>query len=162
MEKHGGSPKELWAACKDVIIKTIISSEPSIVSEMNKCGARQKCCFEVYGFDIMFDANMKPWVLEVNCLPSLSSSSVFDKQVKTQLISDTFTLIGFRGYDKTAIRNQKKFDADVDLLGEREDPQFNKSLKMCTLEDMGGCAPEQPEDPEEIRDKIQRNFGKIN
>lgn len=108
----------------------------------------------------MFDANMKPWVLEVNCLPSLSSSSVFDKQVKTQLISDTFTLIGFRGYDKTVIRNQKKLDADIDPLGEREDPPFNKSLKMYTLEDMAGCAAEQPEDPEEIREKIQRNFGK--
>jgi hypothetical protein len=163
LEKHGGSPKELWAACKDVIIKTILCAEPSIVSEMNQCGNRQKCCFEVYGFDIMFDANMKPWVLEVNCLPSLSSSSVFDKQVKTQLIADTFTLIGFRGYDKTAFPNQKKCDGpDADLLGEKDDPKFNKSLQIYTLEDMGGCAPQQPADPEEIRDKIQRNFGKTN
>lgn len=158
LQKHGGSPKELWAACKDVIIKTILCAEPSIVAEMNKCGARQKCCFEVYGFDIMFDANMKPWVLEVNCLPSLSSSSVFDKQVKTQLISDTFTLIGFRGYDKTMLRNQKKPDGDVDLLAEIEEPQFNKSLKLSILEDLGGCVTEKPEDPEETRDRIQREF----
>lgn len=55
----------------------------------------------------MFDQNMKAWVLEVNCLPSLSSSSMFDKQVKTQLISDTFTLVGFRGYDKSLVRKNK-------------------------------------------------------
>ena len=60
----------------------------------------------------MFDANMKPWVLEVNCLPSLSSSSVFDKQVKTQLIADSFNLIGLRGYDKSIVRKQKKGGAD--------------------------------------------------
>ena len=160
MEKHGGSPKELWAACKDVIIKTVLCAEPSIVSEMDQCGSRQKCCFEVYGFDIMFDANLKPWVLEVNCLPSLSSSSIFDKQVKTQLISDTFTLIGFRGYDKTVVRKQKKEDEDVDAPGEREEPQFTRSLKISTLEDMGGCVPEQPADPGEIRDIIHRNFKK--
>ena len=91
---------QLFEGCKDVIVKTLISVEPNIVQDLNKCGNRQKCCFEVYGFDIMFDEDLKPWVLEVNCLPSLSSSSMFDKQVKTQLIADTFTLIGFRGYDK--------------------------------------------------------------
>lgn len=56
----------------------------------------------------MFDQSLKPWVLEVNCLPSLSSSSMFDKQVKTQLICDTFTLIGFRGYDKNEMQNERK------------------------------------------------------
>lgn len=75
---------------------------------MNKAGDRQKCCFEVYGFDIMFDQDLKPWVLEVNCLPSLSSSSMFDKQVKTQLITDTFSLIGVRGYNKNQMREQRK------------------------------------------------------
>ena len=97
--KHN-KDEDIFAGCHDIIIKTLISAEPKIVKEMNKAGNRQKCCFEVYGFDIMFDENMKPWILEVNCLPSLSSSSIFDKQVKTMLICDTFTLIGIRGYDK--------------------------------------------------------------
>ena len=134
MDKHFGSSKEFWASCKDVIIKTILCAETSIITEMNKCGTRQKCCFEVYGFDIMFDQNMKPWVLEVNCLPSLSSSSVFDKQVKTQLMSDTFTLVGFRGYDKSVLRKNKKEDE-----AKVEDVVFQKSLNMRDLEQKGGC-----------------------
>ena len=71
--------EDIFQSCHDVIIKTLISVEPQIVKDMNLCGNRQKCCFEVYGFDIIWDENMKPWVLEVNCLPSLSSSSIFDK-----------------------------------------------------------------------------------
>lgn len=71
--------EDIFSACHDAIIKTLIAVEPEIVKEMDKVGNRQKCCFEVYGFDIIFDNQMKPWVLEVNCLPSLSSSSIFDK-----------------------------------------------------------------------------------
>ena len=81
--KLNTTSEELFDYCKDVIIKTLISAEPNMVKDLNRCGNRQKCCFEVYGFDIMFDEDLKPWVLEVNCLPSLSSSSIFDKQVKT-------------------------------------------------------------------------------
>lgn len=45
---------------------------------------------------------MLPWVLEVNVLPSLSSSSHFDKKIKTMLICDALTLVGIRGYEKLA------------------------------------------------------------
>jgi len=45
--------------------------------------------FEVYGFDVLVDANLRPWLLEVNVSPSLSSSSPLDKQIKTTLLSDT-------------------------------------------------------------------------
>lgn len=51
----------------------------------------------------MIDKKLKPWLLEVNVLPSLSSSSPFDKSVKTLLICDALTLIGIRGYDKKKV-----------------------------------------------------------
>ena len=95
---------DIYGSCHDVILKTLLSAEKPIIDQMNKVGNRQKCCFEIYGFDIIFDSDFKPWVLEVNCLPSLSSSSIFDKHVKTQLICDSFTLIGIRGYDKNMMR----------------------------------------------------------
>ena len=57
----------------------------------------------MYGFDVLIDENLKPWLLEVNVFPSLSSSSPFDKIVKSQLICDVFTLIGLRGYDKQKV-----------------------------------------------------------
>jgi Tubulin-tyrosine ligase family len=60
----------------------------------------RKNCFELFGFDVIIDSNLRPWVLEVNVLPSLSSSSVFDKRIKTMLVCDALTLIGIRSYDK--------------------------------------------------------------
>ena len=134
--KFGKERQEyLFQGLKDVIIKTLICTEPNIVKEMNKVGDRQKCCFEVYGFDLMFDEEFKPWVLEVNCLPSLSSSSMFDKQVKTQLISDCFSLIGIRGYNKNEMRRERQLEVQIaqkegrTLYPEKE-PVFKTSMKI--------------------------------
>jgi tubulin polyglutamylase TTLL4 len=39
-------------------------------------------------------------------MPSLSSSSPFDKRIKTMLICDALTLVGIRGYDKSKFHSQ--------------------------------------------------------
>ena len=60
----------------------------------------KQTCFEIYGFDILVDQNFKPWLLEVNVSPSLSSSSPMDKYIKTLLLSDSLYLTGFRLFDR--------------------------------------------------------------
>lgn len=80
--------------------------EPHINVNMQKNSTTRNSCFEIYGFDVIIDEGYKPWVLEVNVLPSLSSSSPFDKRVKTMVVCDAFTLVGIRGYDKSRIQNE--------------------------------------------------------
>ena len=60
----------------------------------------KNCCFEIYGFDVIIDSKMKPWILEVNVSPSLSSSSLLDKTIKTMLLSDSLFLLGFNLIDR--------------------------------------------------------------
>jgi len=82
-----------------VIIKTLISVEPHISTNMRQV-KNKTACFELYGFDIIMDSKLKPWLLEVNVCPSLSSSSPLDKTIKTKLLCDTLHLVGFVPFDR--------------------------------------------------------------
>jgi len=90
----------LFNKIKDVIIKTCISAEAHIYNLFTKSTRHKNLCFELYGFDILVDANLRPWLLEVNVQPSLSSSSPLDKRIKTTLISDVFNIIGIVPYNR--------------------------------------------------------------
>lgn len=57
--------------------------------------------FELYGFDVLIDQDLKPWVLEANVCPSLNSASPLDKKIKTALISDIMHLVGVPLWDKS-------------------------------------------------------------
>ena len=50
-------------------------------------------CFEVFGFDILLDSDLKPWLVEVNLSPSLSCDSPLDLAIKANLVADTFNLV---------------------------------------------------------------------
>jgi hypothetical protein len=56
----------------------------------------------------MIDSKMQPWVLEVNVLPSLSSSSIFDKRIKTMVVCDALTTVGIHGYNKLELKEQSQ------------------------------------------------------
>lgn len=45
-----------------------------------------RMCFELLGLDIMLDTKCRPWLLEVNHLPSFNSDTDIDKEVKWSLI----------------------------------------------------------------------------
>lgn len=54
---------------------------------------------ELYGFDILVDAELKPWLLEVNLSPSLGCDTLLDTRLKSALLTDLLTLIGIPAVD---------------------------------------------------------------
>ena len=48
----------------------------------------------------MIDSELKPWVLEVNLNPSLSTDSPLDYRIKSNLLTDTLNLIGLKKFDR--------------------------------------------------------------
>jgi tubulin polyglutamylase TTLL9 len=47
----------------------------------------------LYGFDILFDANLKPWLIEINASPSMTANTPSDYEMKIGLLDDTFTVL---------------------------------------------------------------------
>lgn len=86
----------IWQKIKDMIIKTILSAESKIVAGVKMHVPYRNNCFELLGFDVLIDDNLKPWLLEVNLSPSLNTDSEIDLKVKSTLLSDLFNLVGVR------------------------------------------------------------------
>jgi hypothetical protein len=70
-------------------------------------------CFEVLGFDVLIDANTKPWLLEVNQAPSFQTDSELDLEVKRNVLYDTFKLLGLT--DQNRQRNINRMMRDREL-----------------------------------------------
>lgn len=87
MEAQRIDDKSIWVEIDDLIIKTIISVEPQIVSAVSMFVPHRQNCFEVLGFDILLDDTMHPWLLEVNFSPSLSTDSPLDHYVKSSMLA---------------------------------------------------------------------------
>jgi tubulin polyglutamylase TTLL6/13 len=50
-------------------------------------------CFEVLGFDIIFDHKLNPIILEVNHTPSFATDTPLDSFIKKNVIRDTLRLM---------------------------------------------------------------------
>ena len=46
-----------------------------------------------YGYDVLVDDTLRPWLIEVNASPSLECDWPLDHAVKGELIQDIFSLV---------------------------------------------------------------------
>lgn len=65
------------------------------------------CCFELLGFDVMLDAHLKPWLIEVNSGPAMSMDCPTDYQVKPRLIKEMIGLLDFEPFEDFQERTKK-------------------------------------------------------
>ena len=96
LEQIGVDMSLLWSRIYDVLLKSIISVEGIINASLKKAMAGRTNCFELLGFDILIDSELKPWLLEVNLSPSLACESPLDTQIKSNLITDALNLVGVK------------------------------------------------------------------
>ena len=55
--------------------------------------AKDRHCFELYGYDILIDENLKPWLIEINSNASLTASTERDAQTKIKMLDDLLTIV---------------------------------------------------------------------
>ena len=78
--------KKIFPKIKNIILISIHSVK-KLINRYN----REKC-FEIFGYDFMFDQQLNPFLIEINTNPGLEISSPLIKKLVPRMIDDAFRL----------------------------------------------------------------------
>ena len=119
LQKDGHDTNKLKHNINDIIIKTLISGSPEIAHVYRSCQPddyENSMCFQILGFDVMIDDNLKPWLIEVNHAPSFATESMFDQNLKQKLVQDTFVLLNLSNKKKNTYFNNQRIQFQKRIL----------------------------------------------
>lgn len=91
--------ERLFSDIQFVILQSLKAVQSIIINDRH--------CFECYGYDLLIDDTLHPWLLEVNGSPSLSSTTVSDRILKTQLISEVLDIVVAPEFVEHCVRVQR-------------------------------------------------------
>ncbi|XP_008398492.1 tubulin polyglutamylase TTLL5 isoform X3 [Poecilia reticulata] len=169
LKEAGKDTTLLMRQVEDLIIKAVLSAELQIATACKMFVPHKANCFELYGFDVLIDSNLKPWLLEVNLSPSLSCDAPLDLKIKASMIADMLSLVGLVGQDpllkqprsdrftndkKAGPRVQHRTGVSSETNG---DKQKTKSLEESTL----NLTTEEIKVLRRIREEYERRGGFI-
>lgn len=113
LEELGHDIKLIKNDVQATIIKTICAVQPQLAHIYRSCqpdDLENSMCYELLGFDIIFDRSLKPWILEVNHSPSFSTDSPLDFKIKKNLIADTIKLLNLSWSKRQNYKKQKQIE----------------------------------------------------
>lgn len=109
--EEGYDVVKLWHDIDDLIIKTILTTLPELQHEYRTLFPghdRISACFEILGFDIIIDHDLRPFLLEVNQSPSFNNNTHIDDTVKTNLIRDTLNLLNLSAKYRQQVLHEER------------------------------------------------------
>ena len=126
LKEKGIDIEKLKTDIEDVVIKTLVAAEEAILPQVNS--------FELFGYDILIDENMKPWLIEVNASPAMACDFQVDKDIKYQLVEDTIRLVNPLSFDREALLEELKKKRD-ELVTNRLRPYANPTAMFKNHQD---------------------------
>ena len=83
---------QVWEQIRLTCVKALVAAQNDIQYNPS--------CFDLYGFDVIFDEDLRAWLLEINSSPSLACDTLLDDMIKQRLIDDTIDLIQPIDFDR--------------------------------------------------------------
>ena len=85
----------LWPRAKAVVLESLLAVKDAIPA--------QSSSFELFGYDVLFDASGRAWLIEVNASPSLEMHSALDRDVKPTVVRDTLRIVAPPAFDRAEL-----------------------------------------------------------
>ena len=120
---------DIWKQIENIIIKSLITVVKENCQEISI--NKNNSLFELYGYDILIDESFKAWLIEVNVNPSLQCTSPLDLNIKTDLVTDIFNIIGITPFNHN--NNEIVYNYEMAKNRENEKEKSNKIYKARTL-----------------------------
>lgn len=125
LEAAGINTEILWRNICLVVLKSLVVVDEKMTY--------QPCSFEVFGYDVLIDSDLRPWLIEVNASPSLARENSLDVRIKNAMIRDTILLVDPAPYDRAAVaRILKKRLQDISknkFTMNKNDPDLESDLR---------------------------------
>ena len=93
-EELGLDWRPVWQKTKEVCIKTVLCGQEHMQAEFARQMKSDYNCYKLWGFDVFYDSSLKPWLIEVNNIPSLHVDTL-DSFVNRPMAAEMFNIVGF-------------------------------------------------------------------
>ncbi|ESO96908.1 hypothetical protein LOTGIDRAFT_214448 [Lottia gigantea] len=149
--KHGQEQvNNLFHRMNEVFILSLQSVQKIMIND--------KHCFELYGYDILIDNNLKPWLIEINASPSLTASSKEDNELKCGLLNDVLNIIDM----ENRLTGKEKRIGGFDLLWDDGPVYLEDAITSDSINNYGtamnsflGCNNDRRENLKQVYQSAQ-------
>ena len=90
LKSQDGLDVDFYKMYREEMLPIIETTLMSVRQKINK--NNRKFCMEIFGYDFMVDAAMRPWLIEVNTNPCLEESNQLLRQLIPRMLDDAFKL----------------------------------------------------------------------
>eukprot|EP00903_Cladosiphon_okamuranus_P005924 g5855.t1 len=88
--RHGRKAMDkLFWDIQALVVRTVRAVDRLVIQD--------KQSFELFGYDVLVDESLRPWLLEVNASPSLGASNREDLRLKKQMVGDALDIVDVEG-----------------------------------------------------------------
>jgi tubulin polyglutamylase TTLL6/13 len=127
MEDLGINTHLLQQKIDDIVRLTLLAVQDEYINNYKSTVKTQddrSRLFEILGFDIFIDEDLKPWLIEVNKNPSLKAKSDFDISIKTSVVKGTLEILDLNtSFKQEVIQRQKQLKGKQNIS--KLPPLFN-------------------------------------
>ena len=108
----------IWQRICEVVLRSLFC----VVEQMG----HHPNCFELFGYDVLIDADLNAHLIEVNSSPALTRQNPLDHEIKGTVITDTIRLVTPPAFDRSKL-------SELLLKSSGSDERGNQSGNRLTL-----------------------------